>query len=68
MRSTGSLQWLLPLQSTGYTTQAQQLWPTSLLPPRHTASSWTSGRTCVSCIGGWIFNHWTTREILGGWF
>ena len=22
----------------------------------------TRNRTCVSCIGRWIFNHWTTRE------
>jgi len=27
-------------------------------------SSWTRDPTCVSCIGRWILNHWTTREVL----
>ena len=31
-------------------------------------SSPTRGRTCVPCIGRWILNHWTTREILKNYF
>jgi len=27
-------------------------------------SSWTRDGTHVSCIGRWILNHWTTREVL----
>ena len=30
----------------------------------HVESSWAQGRTCVPCIARWIFNSWTTREIL----
>ena len=26
-------------------------------------SSPTGDQTCVPCIGKWIFNHWTTREV-----
>ena len=25
-------------------------------------SSWTRDRTSVSCLAGWVLNHWTTRE------
>ena len=41
--------------------QAQQLWHTGLAAPWRVGSSWTRDRTCVSCIGRWILNHWTTR-------
>ena len=41
--------------------QAQQLWHTGLAAPWCVGSSWTRDRTCVSCIGRWILNHWTTR-------
>ena len=44
-------------------TQAQYLWCTGLVPPRHVGSSWTRARTCVPCIGRWILNHCTTREV-----
>ena len=27
-------------------------------------SSLTKTRTCIPCIERWIFNHWTTREVL----
>ena len=30
--------------------------------PRHVGSSWSRDRTCVSCIGRQILNHWTTGE------
>ena len=33
-------------------------------PPRHMDSSQTRNHTCFSCIGRWIPNHWTTREVL----
>ena len=26
-------------------------------------SSWTRDQTQVPCIGRWILNHWTTREV-----
>ena len=31
---------------------------------RHVRSFWTRGHTCVPCIGRWILNYRTTREIL----
>ena len=42
--------------------QAQQLWLTGLVAPRHVGSSQTRGRTRVPCIGRQILNHCTTRE------
>ena len=65
-----SLQWLLLLHSTGSRctafsscgTQAQQLWHTGLVAPRHVGSSRTRARTRVPCIGRRILNHCTTRE------
>ena len=32
--------------------------------PWHVGSSWTCNRICVPCIGRWIPNHWTIREVL----
>ena len=32
--------------------------------PWHVKSSWTRDRTHVPCIGRWILNHQTTREVL----
>ena len=74
-----SLWWLLLLRSTGSRrtcgmraqqlwltgsrAQAQQLWHTGLVAPRHVGSSWTRDRTRVPCIGRWILNHCTTREV-----
>ena len=66
-----SLQWLLLLQSTGSRCTgfsscvrwAQQLWRTGLVAPRHVGSSPTRDRTRVPCIGRWILNHCTTREV-----
>ena len=34
-----------------------------LAAPRHVGSSQTRARTRVSCIGRWILNHCTTREV-----
>ena len=42
--------------------QAQQLWLTGLVAPRHVGSSQTRARTRVPCIGRQIPNHCTTRE------
>ena len=36
-----------------------------LAPLRHVGSSWTDkDRTHVPCLGRWMLNHWTTREVL----
>ena len=35
-----------------------------LVTTRHVGSSWTRDQTLVPCIGGWILNHWTPREVL----
>ena len=42
--------------------QAQQLWLTGLVAPRHVGSSQTRVRTRVPCIGRRILNHCATRE------
>ena len=42
----------------------QWLWCTGLIAPRRVEFSLTRDRTHVSCIGRWIFNHWTTRGVL----
>ena len=42
--------------------QAQWLWLTGLVAPRHVGSSQTRARTCVPCIGRQILNHSATRE------
>ena len=42
--------------------QAQQLWLTGPVAPRHVGSSQTRARTCVPCIGRQTLNHCATRE------
>ena len=42
--------------------QAQSLWLTGPVVPRHVGSSQTRARTRVSCIGRQILNHCATRE------
>ena len=42
--------------------QAQQLWLTGLVAPRHVESSQTRAQTHVPCIGRQILNHCATRE------
>ena len=42
--------------------QAQQLWLTGLVAPRHVGSSQTRAETRVPCIGRQILNHCATRE------
>ena len=44
--------------------QAQQLWLTGLVAPRHVGPSQTRARTRVPCIGRRILNHCATREAL----
>ena len=41
----------------------QQLWPMSLVAPRHVGSSSTRDQTRVPCSGRWILNHCVTREV-----
>ena len=48
--------------------QAQQLWLTGLVAPRHVGSSQTRARTRVPCIGRQILNHCATREALHVYF
>ena len=43
-------------------TQAQQLWLTGPVAPRHVGSSQTRARTRVPCIGRQIVNHCTTGK------
>ena len=45
--------------------QAQQLWLTGLVAPRHVGSSQIRAQTRVPCIGRQILNHCATREALG---
>ena len=42
--------------------QAQQLWLTGLVAPRHVGSSQTRARTRVPCISRQTLNHCATRE------
>ena len=44
--------------------QAQQLWHTGLVAPRHVGSSQTRAQTRVPCIGRQILNHCAAREAL----
>ena len=44
--------------------QAQSLWLTGPVAPRHVGSSQTRARTRVPCIGRQILNHCATREAL----
>ena len=48
----------------GSRAQAQQLWLTVLVAPRHVGSSRTRDGNCVPCIGRRILNHCTTSEVL----
>ena len=47
----------------GSRAQAQQLWRTGFVAPWHVGSSRTRARTRVPCIGRWILNHCTTKEV-----
>ena len=42
--------------------QAQYLWLTGLVAPRHVGSSQTRARTRIPCIGRQTLNHCATRE------
>ena len=48
--------------------QAQQLWCTGLVVPRHVGSSQTRDRTRVPRIGRQILNHCATREVPRSYF
>ena len=43
----------------------QWLWHTDLVALPYVESSQTRDQTHVLCIGRWILNHWTTREVPG---
>ena len=47
----------------GSRAQAQYLWRTGLVVPRHVGSLRTRDQTCLPCIGRWILNHCATREV-----
>ena len=47
----------------GSRAQAQSLWRTGLVAPRHMGSSRTRARIRVPCIGRRILNHCATREV-----
>ena len=51
-----SLRWLLFLGSKGSRMCLVVLW--------HVESPWTRDETSILCIGRWILDHWTTREVL----
>ena len=53
---------LQQLWHVGSRAQAQQLWLTDLVAPRHVESSRTRARTRVPCIGRQSLNHCATRE------
>ena len=55
--------WAQQLWLTGSRAQVQQLWHTGLVAPWHVGSSWTRAETHVPCIGRWILDHCTTREV-----
>ena len=41
------------------------MWHTGLVALQYVESSWTRDQTHVPCVGRWILNPWTTREVLG---
>ena len=71
LQSTGSRRvgfsscgtWAQQLWLTGSRAQAQKLWHTGLVAPRHVGSSRTRARTRVPCTGRQILNCCATREV-----
>ena len=39
------------------------MWCMGIAAPWHVESSQTRDQTQVPCVGRWILNHWTTREV-----
>jgi len=56
---------MLTFSSGGFSrwAQAQLLWPRGLVSPRHGGIFPDRDQSYVSCLGRWILNHWTTREV-----
>ena len=56
----------------GFRAWAQELWHVGLVVPQHVEYFWIRDQIRVFCIGRWILNHWTTREVLcvalNSWF
>ena len=67
LRCLGFSLWWLPLLWS-MDSKAQEWRCTGLAALQHVGSSWTRGQTCAPCIGRWILNHWTTREVLNTHF
>ena len=64
MQCTGfSLQWLLLLWGPGSRCSDPVVVVYRLSCPRHVGSSWTRDRIGVRCIGRWVLNQWTAREV-----
>ena len=55
--------WAQQLWLAGSRAQAQELWRTGLVAPRHVGSCRIRARTHVPCVGRWIPNHCATREV-----
>ena len=56
--------WAQQLQLVGSRAWVKQLWPMGLAAcSMWDSSSQTKDGTHVPCIGRWILNHWTTREV-----
>ena len=45
-----------------------QLWCAGLVATQNVGSSWTKDQTHVPCIGKWILNQWTTRDVQFAYF
>ena len=45
-----------------------QLWCAGLVATQNVGSSWTKDQTHIPCIGKWILNHWTTRDVQFAYF
>ena len=52
------------VRENGFRSTVSGVVPRDLAALWHVGSSRTRDPTCVSCIGRWILNYWTTREVL----
>ena len=65
-RSSGFLCGAWALGEAGFSScgwWVQQLWHLGLVALVWDLSSQIRGGACVPCIGRWVLNHWTTREV-----
>ena len=54
--------WALGMRASVAAALRLRFWHRDLAASGHVGSSPTRDQTYVPCIGGWILNHWTTRE------